>query len=125
MDFIVGDLVRQGFGFANPNHAAAANVPALLTCGFGDEDRLRIGRAFAARYREAGGALLFKPLAGGHELGDEAKAIARAWLNAVLPGGESWIWGEDGTMQVKEHDDIDLECRNPLYTRRLAELWQK
>ena len=24
MDFVVGDVVRQGFGFANPNHAAAA-----------------------------------------------------------------------------------------------------
>lgn len=23
MDFVVGDVVRQGFGFANPNHAAA------------------------------------------------------------------------------------------------------
>lgn len=22
MDFVVGDVVRQGFGFANPNHAA-------------------------------------------------------------------------------------------------------
>ena len=24
VDFVVGDVVRQGFGFANPNHAAAA-----------------------------------------------------------------------------------------------------
>jgi hypothetical protein len=23
MDFVVGDFVRQGFGFANPNNAAA------------------------------------------------------------------------------------------------------
>ena len=24
VDFVVGDIVRWGFGFANPNHAAAA-----------------------------------------------------------------------------------------------------
>jgi hypothetical protein len=24
VDFVVGDFVRQGFGFANPNHAAVA-----------------------------------------------------------------------------------------------------
>ena len=29
MEFIVGDLVRQGFGFANPNHAAAAICAAF------------------------------------------------------------------------------------------------
>jgi len=77
------------------------------------------------RYREAGGALLLKPLAGGHELGDDARAIAREWLRAVLAGGESWIWGEDDTLLVKGRDEIETESRNPLYTRRLAELWQK
>ena len=44
---------------------------------------------------------------------------------AVLAGGESWIWGEDDTMCVKERDDIEPESRNPLYTRRLSELWQR
>ena len=29
MDFVVGDVVRQGFGFANPNHAAAAICAAF------------------------------------------------------------------------------------------------
>ena len=29
MDFVVGDIVRQGFGFANPNHAAAAICAAF------------------------------------------------------------------------------------------------
>ena len=35
MDFVVGDFVRQGFGFTNPNHAAAA-ICALfpLCCGW-------------------------------------------------------------------------------------------
>lgn len=50
------------------------------------------------------------------------------WLSGrqlLVAGGESWIRGEDDTMLVKEHDDIDVKNRNPLYTRRLAELWQK
>ena len=33
MDFVVGDIVRQGFGFANPNHAAAAICAAFPFCG--------------------------------------------------------------------------------------------
>jgi hypothetical protein len=76
-------------------------------------------------YREAGGTLLFKSLPGGHELGDDVKTIAREWLMAVLAGGDSWIWGEDDTLLVKEMDEIEIEVRNPLYTRRLAELWQR
>ena len=108
-----------------PDGDLAAKVPALVTCGTGDEDRLRISRSFAMRYRGQGGSLLFKPLPGGHELGDDAKTIAREWLMAVLAGGESWIWGEDDTMLVKEQDDIEVENRNPLYTLRLSELWQR
>ena len=108
-----------------PEGVPAEKVPALVTCGYGDEDRLRISRVFAMRYREAGGTLLLKPFAGGHELCDDARAIAREWLMAVLAGGESWIWGEDDTLLVKELDEIEVEVRNPLYTRRLAELWQR
>ena len=29
VEFAVGDVVRQGFGFANPNHAAAAICAAF------------------------------------------------------------------------------------------------
>lgn len=29
MEFVVGDLVRQGFGFANPHRAAAAICAAF------------------------------------------------------------------------------------------------
>ena len=108
-----------------PEGVLAAKVPALVTCGLGDEDRLRISRSFSMCYREAGGTLLFKSLPGGHELGDDAKTIAREWLMAVLAGGDSWIWGEDDTLLVKEMDEIEIEVRNPLYTRRLAELWQR
>jgi len=32
VDFVVGDVVRQGFGFANPNHAAAAISAAFPFC---------------------------------------------------------------------------------------------
>ncbi|MBQ2623486.1 MAG: hypothetical protein IJG18_00130 [Kiritimatiellae bacterium] len=32
MEFAVGDVVRQGFGFANPNHAAAAICAAFPFC---------------------------------------------------------------------------------------------
>ena len=102
-----------------------SKVPALVTCGMGDEERLRISRTFAMRYRETGGELLFKPFTGGHELNAEAKTMAREWLKAVLSGEESSIWGEDDTRQAKNKDDIDPECRNPLYTKRLADLWLK
>ena len=108
-----------------PDGPVANKAPALLTCGFGDEERMRISKGFAARYREAGGLLLLKPLRGGHELGDDAKSIAREWLMAVLAGGESWIWGEDDTMRITERDGIEVEFRNPLYTRRLAEMWRE
>ena len=32
VDFVVGDVVRQGFGFANPNHAAAAICALFPFC---------------------------------------------------------------------------------------------
>lgn len=32
MDFVVGDVVRQGFGFVNPNHAAAAICALFPLC---------------------------------------------------------------------------------------------
>lgn len=101
-----------------------AACPALITCGEGDEGRAVLGKDFACRYREKGGVLLSKPLAGGHELSPLALEIAREWIRAVLAGGDSWIWGEDGTYKISEKDTIDVEYRNPLYTARLAELWR-
>ena len=108
-----------------PEGTVTNKAPALLTCGFGDEDRMRITRSFAMRYREEGGLALLKPFAGGHELGDGALGVAREWIRAVMAGGESWIWGEDDTMRIKDRDDIEVESRNPLYTRRLSEMWQE
>lgn len=40
MDFVVGDVVRQGFGFANPNHAATA-ICALFPFCWGWRGRWR------------------------------------------------------------------------------------
>lgn len=105
--------------------APARTIPALITCGERDADRMRIGRNFSCRYREGGGALLLKPLAGGHELSPSALALAREWIRAVLAGGESWIWGEDGTYKIAEKDAIEAEFRNPLYTTRLSDLWRE
>lgn len=98
---------------------------AFVTCGEKDAERMTIGRNFAARYREKGGSLLLKPLPGGHELDERALSLAREWIRAMLAGGESWIWGEDGTYKVKDKDLIDPDVRNPLYTRRLVELWRE
>ena len=40
VEFAVGDVVRQGFGFANPNHAAAAICALLPFCwGWGGKWR--------------------------------------------------------------------------------------
>ena len=105
--------------------AFAVTVPALITCGEGDADRMRIGRNFSCRYREGGGVLLLKPLAGGHELSPPALALAREWIRAVLAGEEPCIWGEDGTYKITEKDAIDVEFRNPLHTARLSELWRE
>jgi len=47
VDFVVGDIVRQGFGFANPNHAAAA-ICALFPFCWGWRGRWRWSGWFAA-----------------------------------------------------------------------------
>jgi len=48
VDFVVGDVVRQGFGFANPNHAAAAICAAFPFC-WGWRGRWRwVGRLIGA-----------------------------------------------------------------------------
>lgn len=43
-------------------------APALLTCGREDSVRFQLSQLFLYRYRENGGALLWKPLASGHDL---------------------------------------------------------
>ncbi len=61
MEFAVGDVVRQGFGFANPNHAAAAICAAFPFCwGWGGAAGVRdlaLRRALRWAGRIAGVAL--------------------------------------------------------------------
>ena len=102
-----------------------AGAPALVTCGVDDVDRLRIGRTFACRYREAGGPLVWRTMEGGHELGASALGLARAFFGAVASGAPCACWGEDGTWRVLERERIAPEYRSPLYTPALAELWRR
>ncbi|MDO5313429.1 MAG: hypothetical protein Q4G55_08485, partial [bacterium] len=121
--FPVAAWAVHGCGvFPEPPRAGA---PALVTCGVDDTDRLRIGRTFACRYREAGGALVWRTMEGGHELGASALGLARAFFGAVASGAPCACWGEDGTWRVLERERIDPEYRSPLYTPALAELWRR
>ena len=121
--FPVAAWAVHGCGvFPEPPRAGA---PALVTCGVGDVDRLRIGRTFACRYREAGGALVWRTMEGGHELGASALGLARAFFGAVASGAPCACWGEDGTWRILERERIDPEYRSPLYTPALAELWRR
>ncbi|MDD4018677.1 MAG: hypothetical protein PHV28_12130 [Kiritimatiellae bacterium] len=108
--------------------AVSNRAPALVTCGEEDAERLVISRQFAYRYRESGGALLWKPLAGGHTLYPAALALARAWFDAALSGETSPRFiGEDDTGRVvsaKDASRIDVEFRNPLYNEMIRELWR-
>ena len=49
MEFVVGDVVRQGFGFANPNHAAAAICALFPFCWVGAA-RTPLATACAAHF---------------------------------------------------------------------------
>ena len=100
-------------------------APCIVACGMDDPDRLRISRDFVYRYREAGGMLLWKPVASGHELSPPALQLAREFFAAVASGAPCTLWGEDDTMLVRPKDRIDAEFRNPLFSRTLAGLWNK
>ena len=100
-------------------------APALVTCGEGDEDRLRISRQFAYRRREAGGAVLWRPYPRGHDLDPAALALARAWLAAFVHGVPPvHAWGEDDTRRILPAARIDPEFRNPLYSAELEQRWK-
>ena len=108
-----------------PETATPPFAPALVTCGDGDEDRLRISRRFASARREAGGHVLTRTFSCGHELDARVLALARAWLAAFSAGHPSIrAWGEDDTGQVRPPVQIDPEFRNPLYTEEIARLWR-
>lgn len=90
-----------------------------------EEDRLRISRDFAYRYRDAGGTLLWKPVAAAHELNAQALELARAFFAAVSSDGGCAVWGEDDTFRVMPRDRIDEDFRNPLFNDRVRALWQR
>lgn len=102
-------------------------VPALVTCGEDDADRLRISRAFAYRAREAGRAVLLRSFRDvGHELGADALDLARVWMRDVARTDRRVVlWGEDDTWRVRPLREIDPEYRNPLYSVELAEAWRQ
>ena len=85
----------------------------------------RVGRTFACRYREAGGMLLWRPHAGGHEPDASSLALARELFAAVADGVRCAVWGEDDTRRVMPRTAIDPEFLNPLFSSRMAELWRR
>ena len=49
MQFVVGDLPRHAFGFANPNHAATAIYALFLFCwGWGGAAVARVAKFWVA-----------------------------------------------------------------------------
>ena len=107
-----------------PEKIKFSQAPFLITCGTEDQKRFQISRHFIYRYREHGGLLLWKyfPNAG-HELSKEALELAKLWFDDLLSGKKVIAYGEDDTKQIKTQ--IDTEFRNPLYSEKMRELWQK
>ncbi len=104
-------------------------VPALLTCGVEDKERLEISRLFLYRYRESGGALLWKSYQNsGHDLNHEALELARLWFDAILSGKAVREYGEDDTRKIVPEsgkENVEIEFRNPLFDAGIRELWRK
>lgn len=111
-----------------PQVAQKNGVPAFITCGMQDADRVRISKAFIYKYRESGGSLIWKPYNGGHELNKEALEFARQFFDDILSKHTCPIYiGEDETgivVPAKNASEIDVEFRNPLYSETLKKLWE-
>lgn len=106
-----------------PEDSPPRGPPALVACGVDDSDRFRISRTFVCRYREAGGALLWRPYRGGHSPDAASLGLVREFFGAVASGARCAIWGEDDTRRIAPSERIDPEFRNPLYSGRIAALW--
>jgi predicted esterase len=107
-----------------PEKIKVSQVPFLITCGTEDKERFQISRHFIYHYREHGGLLLWKYFPNlGHELSKEALELAKVWFDDLLSSKEVIAYGEDDTKQIKQQ--IDTEFRNPLYSEKMRELWQK
>ena len=102
------------------------STPVLVTCGEDDSVRFGISRQFAYRRRDAGGFVLWRGFANGHELNQDALKLADAWLSAFAgetPSVRSW--GEDDTQRILPVSRIEREFRNPLYTRAIERIWRQ
>ena len=102
------------------------STPVLVTCGEDDSVRFGISRQFAYRRRDAGGFVLWRGFANGHELNQDAIKLADAWLSAFAgetPSVRSW--GEDDTQRILPVSRIEREFRNPLYTQAIERIWRQ
>lgn len=102
-------------------------VPALITCCYDDKERIEISKTFAYRYRESGGQLTLKFYQGEHELNPDALRLAKAFFSAVISGKKAEFIGEDDTMRIfpaTESEKVEIEFRNPLFNKEIAELWK-
>jgi len=111
-----------------PPIAVENGVPALITCGLNDSERIRISRAFIYKYRERGGQVIWKQYKGGHELNKEALEIAKAFFKSCIENKRANFVGEDDSMRIvpiSSVDDIDTEFRNYLYSEEIKKLWEE
>ena len=107
-----------------PEKIKSSRAPGLITCGMEDAERFQISRLFVYRYREHGGFLLWKYFPStGHELSAKSLELAKVWFDDLLSGRKITAYGEDDSLQIREQ--IDTEYRNPLYSEKMLELWQK
>ncbi len=103
-------------GFAPPiaglevDRRRPLDVPVLLTAATTDEFLpLDASRQSAALLAELGAHVLFRQVAGGHELSDEAAELAAHWLGTVLAGDDV-------------EGDVPVLDDNPL-AAAVGELW--
>lgn len=110
-----------------PYEPVKRGVPAFITCGVKDSERLSISRTFVYRYRENGGRLIFKTYSGGHELNKEALEFAKAFFVSQFEKRKANFVGDDDSMRLVpmgKVSQIDPENRNYLYSDELKKLWE-
>lgn len=65
------------------------------------------------------------PMRAGHELNADVAQMAQLFYTGVATGKPCGVWGEDDTLKIAVRERIDVEFRNPLFGKSLAELWRK
>ncbi len=110
-----------------PNTPVKNGIPALITCGVNDSERIAISLSFIYKYRENGGRLVWKTYKAEHELNKEALEFARQFFADILEKKSANFVGEDDTGRIlptKKSSQIDLEFRNYLSSDELRKLWE-